>query len=148
MDSFDAKILAIVQRNNRLTHEQIGKKLNASASAVRRRLNRLRANGVIVADVSIVNPGKSRVTVITSIRLSQETRKVYETFQSKMEACEEVAQCYTVSGAADFIVIGHFIDLPSYEAWIDKYIHGDDNVQRSDTNVVYSRVKFETAISV
>lgn len=148
MDDFDKKILAIVQRNNRLTHEQIGEQLNMSSSAVRRRLNRLRKDGVIIADVAIVDPQRSQVTIITSIRLARETRSIYEAFKTRMKACPEVAQCYTVSGEADFIMVAHFPDLQSYEAWIDTHILSDDSVQRSATNIVYSRVKFETAVSV
>lgn len=60
----------------------------------------------------------------------------------------EVAQCYTVSGDVDFIVVAHFRDLAHYELWIDEYILSDDTVQRSDTNIVYSRIKYETAVPV
>ena len=65
-----------------------------------------------------------------------------------MKKFPAVAQCYAVSGETDFIVIAHFEDLPSYEQWIDRHILSDDSVQRSDTNIVYSRVKYETAVNV
>lgn len=148
LDSNDRKLLTLVQQDNRLSYDSIAERLNMSASAVRRRLKRLRDEKVIVADVSIVNPGKRLVTVITAIRLLNETHAVYEAFKRKMIKCPEVAQCYTVSGEADFIVIAHFDDLPSYEEWIDKNILSNDAVQRSDTNIVYSRVKYETAVHV
>lgn len=148
MDESDRKILTIVQRNNRLTHEQISDQINISPSAVRRRLTRLRQEGVIVADVALLKPGKHSITAITSVRLVNETHKIYESFKKKMKGAVEVAQCYTVSGETDFIIVAHFSDLPSYEKWIDRYILSDDSVQRSDTNIVYSCVKYETAINV
>jgi hypothetical protein len=41
-----------------------------------------------------------------------------------------------------------FPDLPSYEAWIGERILADADIQRSDTNIVYSTVKQETAVPV
>ncbi len=148
MDDFDRKILNLVQRNNRLTHEQLGEKVGISPSAVRRRLSRLRSEGVIMGDVSLLDPRRRVVTVITSIRMLTETRAVYEAFKHKMKNAREVAQCYTVSGEADFIVIAHFDSIGGYEEWIDAYILSDDSVQRSETNVVYSCIKYDTAIPV
>lgn len=148
VDDFDRKLLTWVQRNNRLTHEQLATKVGISPSAVRRRLARLRADRVIVADVSLLDPSKRVVTVITSIRMVTETRAVYEAFRRKMKDASEVAQCYTVSGESDFIVIAHFDSLGSYEEWIDAYILSDDAVQRSETNIVYSCVKYDTSIPV
>ena len=148
LDKQDRQLLSVVQKDNSLSYDAIGEQLNMSASAVRRRLKRLRNGKVIVADVSIVDPGKRLVTVITSIRMANETHAVYESFKRKMKKSPAVAQCYTVSGEADFIVIAHFEDLPSYEQWIDRHILSDDSVQRCDTNIVYSRVKYETAVHV
>ena len=148
LDKQDRRLLGIVQKDNSLSHDAIAEKLNMSASAVRRRLKRLREGKVIVADVSIVEPGKHLITVITSVRLLNETHAVYEAFKRRMKQSAEVAQCYTVSGEADFIVIGHFPDLPAYEEWIDRHILSDEAVQRCDTNIVYSRVKYETAVKL
>ena len=54
LDDFDRAILAIVQRNNRLSCAEIGDQVGLSGSAVRRRLAALRDNGVIAQDVSIL----------------------------------------------------------------------------------------------
>lgn len=148
MDDFDRKLLEIVQRDCGLTHAQLAESINLSASAVRRRLARLRESGVIIAEVSLVNPAKLSVTVITSVRFDKETRSTYSCFKKRMLDAPEVAQCYTVSGDVDFIVVAHFRDLAHYELWIDEYILSDDTVQRSDTNIVYSRIKYETAVPV
>ena len=56
LDEFDLKLLDAVQRNNRLTAEQLTEKVCLSASAVQRRLHRLREPKVIEAEVAIVLP--------------------------------------------------------------------------------------------
>lgn len=55
-DRTDAHILKIVQKNNRLTSEAIGELAGLSATACQRRLKRLRSEGIIEADSSIVSP--------------------------------------------------------------------------------------------
>lgn len=147
LDRFDRAILALVQRNNLQSQDEIGVRVGLSASAVRRRLKLLRNAGVIAADVSIVNPEKVGISVIVSIRFEKESHTTYEAFKSQMKALPEVTQCYTVSGETDFIVIGHFADLPSYEVWIGQYLLSNPAIARSDTNIVYSRVKFSTAVT-
>lgn len=148
LDDHDRRLLALVQKDNRRSYDDLAEELNISASSVRRRLKRLRDKRIIARDVSIVDPGRRLVTVITSIRLLNETHSVYEAFKRKMRKSPEVAQCYTVSGEADFVVLAHFNDLQCYEEWIDRHILSDDTVQRSETNIVYSRVKYETALNV
>src|SRR5438105_867727 len=53
LDKIDAQLLDLVQRNNRLTSEQLSALVGLSASGVQRRLKRLRSDGVIEADISI-----------------------------------------------------------------------------------------------
>jgi Lrp/AsnC family transcriptional regulator, leucine-responsive regulatory protein len=146
LDRFDHSILTLMQQHNLTSHEELGLRVGLSASAVRRRLKFLRESRVIAADVSIVNPETVGISVIVSIRFEKESHATYEAFKSQMKALPEVAQCYTVSGETDFIVIGHFADLPSYEVWIGQYLLSNPAIARSDTNIVYSRVKFSTAI--
>lgn len=148
LDDFDRALLRIVQRDNRLTHDRLADAVGLSPSAVRRRLARLRSQRIIAGDVALVDPARTGVTVITSIRMAEESRSTYEGFKSQMLNAPEVSQCYTVSGEVDFIVVAHLRDLPSYERWIDQYILSNDSVQRSDTNIVYSRVKYTTEIAI
>lgn len=148
MDSFDRRLLELVQADCRLTHEQLADKVHLSPTSVRRRLARLRADGVIIGDVSLVDPGKLGITVIVSVTMQEETLSNYKRFKQRMRNAAEVSQCYTVSGETDFIVIAHMSDLERYEAWLDEYIIGDDTIRRSDTNIVYSRVKYTTSLPV
>jgi Lrp/AsnC family leucine-responsive transcriptional regulator len=146
LDAFDRKLLALVQRNTLQTHEALGTAVGLSPSAVRRRLHQLRASGVIVADVAIVEPAKLGVTVIVSIRMQEESRASYGAVKARMIADLQISQCYTVAGPVDFMLVGHFADLATYEAWIDTNILSEPTIARSDTAIVYSRIKFETAI--
>lgn len=148
MDDFDRRLLTLLQLNNLQTYEALGEQLGLSPTAVRRRAKRLRDEGVIRADVSLVEPSKIGISVIVQIRFEKESNATYAAFKRRMLAAPEIAQCYTVSGEADFIVIGHFSDLQTYDGWVEAELLADAAVARSTTNVVYRTVKFETAIVV
>src|SRR5574337_782603 len=53
LDERDRAILDLVQRDNRLTSDAIGERVGLGATAVQRRLKRLRDVGVIEADVYV-----------------------------------------------------------------------------------------------
>ncbi|MEO7168926.1 MAG: Lrp/AsnC family transcriptional regulator, partial [Sphingomonas sp.] len=58
LDRFDRKLLQIVQREGDLTADVLADRIGLSASAVLRRLKRLRQDGVITANVMLVDPAK------------------------------------------------------------------------------------------
>lgn len=148
LDRFDQRLLTILQRDNTLTFAELGERVGLSATAVRRRVRKLRETGVIVADVSLLDPARLGVTVIVSVRFEKESHATYEAFKAQMRSLPEVTQCYTVSGEVDFIVIAHFPALAAYDDWIGEHLLSNAAIARSDTNIVYARVKYETALPV
>lgn len=56
LDGFDRRLLDLMRRDNQTPARALGEAVGLSESAVLRRLRRLRAEGVIAADVSIVRP--------------------------------------------------------------------------------------------
>ncbi len=147
MDHFDQAILQIVQEDCSLGYETIAEKVGLSASAVRRRLVNLRRSGVIIAERAIVDPSQIGVTLIVSVALDKENTATYRRFKTKFTDIPEIAQCYIVTGQSDFILVAHLRKMEDYETWLDEHLLCEPAIKRVETNVVYSRVKFETAIS-
>jgi Lrp/AsnC family transcriptional regulator, leucine-responsive regulatory protein len=145
MDSFDVKILNIVQRDNRLPAEKIADQVGLSPSAVQRRLKRLRKDGIIEADVAIISPEAAgrRLTAIVEVTVKQERplMRVLEEFKRLALAAPEVMQCYHVTGNADFILIVMARDMQEYEAFTRRLFVENSNVRRFHTSIVVSRVK-------
>lgn len=148
MDSFDRRLLMLLQANNQQTYDQLGDQVGLSPTAVRRRARRLRETGVIRADVSLVPPSKVGITIIVSIRFEKESSATYATFKRRVCAMPQVSQRYTVAGEVDFILVCHFPDLTAYDDWVETTLLGDPAVARSTANIVYRTVKFDTTIEV
>lgn len=150
MDSFDKKILEIVQRNNLLSTEKIADQVNLSSSAVQRRLKRLRKEGIIEADVAIISSLASGrlLTIIVEVTLEQERliSSILDEFKKLVLATPEVMQCYHVTGNADFILIIAAKDMQDYEAITHRLFIDNRSVKRYQTSVVVSRVKSRSVI--
>ncbi|MEO0464950.1 MAG: Lrp/AsnC family transcriptional regulator [Pseudomonadota bacterium] len=147
IDEFDRRILRELQDDNRQSMMAIGEKVSLSEPAVRRRVKRLRDTGYIIGDVSLVDPDKLGITVIISVRFEKEGHSTYDAFKAEIASTPQIAQCYTVTGDEDFILIGHFPHMAAYDEWVNERILTNASIARTTTNVVYRRVKFQTAIS-
>lgn len=142
LDAFDRAILAVVQRNNQLTHEAIGATVGLSGSAVRRRLANLRKTRVIEADISVVSGEVNGLTFLVQVSFAREEPTIYDAFRRQMLADQAVSQCYSVAGDIDFILVVHASSPAAYEAWGAQALMTNPAIARYSTTLVWSRVKF------
>jgi Lrp/AsnC family transcriptional regulator, leucine-responsive regulatory protein len=150
LDSFDAKILNILQVDTTITIERIGAQVGLSTSAVQRRIKALRAAKIIEREVAIVSPsifGK-RLTAIVSITLERDQVRLVDQFKRQMFEAPEVAQCYYVSGVTDMVVILCVSDMDEYVQFAERNFSGNPNVQQFVTHFVMQRVKATTAVRI
>jgi Lrp/AsnC family leucine-responsive transcriptional regulator len=143
LDSFDKQLLQLLQRNNRLTAEELSAAVNLSASAVQRRLKKLREDGVIEAEVAIINPEALGIGIlcIVDIILEDGNSKALEKFKTSMRKCPEVSQCYFVTGTYDFVIVVGVRDMRQYEEFTKKWLMDNPNVRHFYTHVVMDKVK-------
>ncbi|MBB4233139.1 DNA-binding Lrp family transcriptional regulator [Rhizobium mongolense] len=76
----DVALLNPYKNNRRLSSEELAERTNLSPTACQRRLKRLRSEGVIEADVSIVSPKAvdRRVTVVVLVSLERERADIID----------------------------------------------------------------------
>jgi Lrp/AsnC family transcriptional regulator, leucine-responsive regulatory protein len=150
LDSFDAKILNILQVDTTITIEKIGAQVGLSTSAVQRRIKALRAAKIIEREVAIVSPSilGRRLTAIVSVTLERDQVRLLDEFKRQMIAAPEVMQCYYVSGVADMVVILCVSDMEEYMQFLERNFSGNPNVQQFITHFVMQRVKATTAVHI
>ena len=150
LDRADVALLEAVQRNNRLTSEELAQIVNMSATACQRRLKRLREEGVIEADVAIVSPkaaGRS-VTMIVLVSLERERADIVDRFKSSIRSSRDVMMGYYVTGDADFILIVTARDMESYEQFTRRFFYENPDIKGFKTMVVMDRVKASFAFPI
>jgi Lrp/AsnC family leucine-responsive transcriptional regulator len=148
LDEFDLKLLDAVQRDSRLTADQLAEKVCLSPSSIQRRLRRLRDRKIIEAEVAIVSPaaaGRSLIAIV-EVALDTDRSQVVEEFQRAIQSAPEVRQAYYVTGNADFILIVAAKNIEDYEAFAQRFLSKKPRVKHFRTSVVMRRVKCDFTV--
>jgi Lrp/AsnC family leucine-responsive transcriptional regulator len=150
LDEFDKQLLQLLQQNNRMTASELGDQVGLSSSAVQRRLTRLREEKIIEADVSIISPEVVGlgITCVVDVILECGDNKALEKFKVSMRQCQEVMQCYYVTGTYDFVLIVNVRDMQQYDEFTRLRLMDNPNVKHFYTHVVMDRVKIGYSLPV
>ncbi|MFN3558087.1 MAG: Lrp/AsnC family transcriptional regulator [Brevundimonas sp.] len=142
LDEFDHRLLERVRRDNlepaRVTAEAVG----LSESAVLRRLRRLRAEEVIVADVALIDVGRvePRIVLHVMVEMNTQDRKVMEGFQRSMRDSAEVQGCWDVTGPTDYLVTVAVPSMADYEAFGIREMTPEKGVRAYQSMIVIREV--------
>lgn len=137
IDRFDRKLLAIVQQEADLTADVLAERVGLSASAVLRRLRRLRADGVIVAQTAIVDPARvgKPVFFLAALEIERERPELIARLRTWLADEPQIQQVYYVTGTADFVLVVVAPDVGGYDALMSRLMVDNPNVRRFTTNV-------------
>jgi Lrp/AsnC family leucine-responsive transcriptional regulator len=149
-DRIDARILEIVQKNNRLTSDAIGELAGISATACQRRLKRLRSEGIIEADVSIISAkavGRP-IQMLVLATLERERTDIIDRFKQAIKSTPEVVNGFYVTGDADFVLYITAQSMEDYERFTRRFFYENPDIKGFKTLVVMDRVKASFAVPV
>ncbi len=148
LDAFDRKILDILQRDNTTPQRMIGEMVNLSAPAVQRRIKRMTEDGVIRANVVVIDPAAvgQTITIFVEVEVISETAAQIEEAKRAFSAAPEIQQCYYVTGEADFVLVIVVPSMADYEALTRRLFFGNNNVKRFRTFVAMDRIKVGLSI--
>lgn len=144
LDAYDRRLLALLQEDAGRTAEELAQQVPLSASAIQRRIKRLREERVIERHVAVVDPAAiGGVTMfLASLQLAQEHPQGMQRLRQWLAANAAVQQAYYVTGeSSDFVLIVCAEDVAAYESLMAKLMADNPDVQRYTTRVVLSPVK-------
>ena len=150
LDDFDRRLLNLVQSDAGQTAEQLAGTVGLSASAVQRRLKRLRETGVTVREAAIVDPKSvgSPTFFVTSLQIERERPELIAQLRTWLLAQEQVQQAFMVTGTTDFVLVVTAPNAESYEALMARLISDNPNVKCFTTSMVLNIMKRGLAIPV
>ncbi len=143
LDSFDKKILHLLQINCRLASEQIAEQVGLSASAVQRRIKRMKDEEIIQAEVAVVNAAhtSSRMSFIAGIEIDRDNYTVLNQFKRWSESQSAIQQVFYVTGNVDLMVVINAENAKGYDSFIEKMMQTFPQIRRVETNVVLDTPK-------
>lgn len=106
IDSTDRRILVILQRQGRMSNADVAERVNLSASACHRRIQRLDAEGYIKDYVALLDPRKLQkpTTVFVEITLSGQADEILDSFEKAVARVPDVLECHLMAGSADYLL--------------------------------------------
>lgn len=148
LDAFDKKILAILQRDNRISQRELSSEISLSASAINRRIAAMEKAGIIKNSVTIVNAHKvgRPITIITQVSLINERLDLLEKLKKNFTQCPQVQQVYYVTGDFDFLLIINVADMEEYERLTHELFFNSENIQSFRTIVSMQNAKQELTV--
>jgi len=144
----DRSILRELQRDSRLTMQELSARVGMSSSACWRRVRALEEEGVIDRYAVIVNPKKAGFSLssMTLVSLARHEEKNVENFIKEVGRHPEVLECFATSGEADFHLRVVVQDMDAYNEFLDNFIFRLPGVSQVRSNIVLKEIKADTAL--
>jgi Lrp/AsnC family transcriptional regulator, leucine-responsive regulatory protein len=117
LDSVDRQMLAILQREGRISNAALAERLHLSPSPCLRRHKALEEQGVIAGYRAVLDRKAIglALTVFVELKVEGHSEAKARAIEEAVATMPEVVSCHLVSGAADFLLEVVVPDLSSYE---------------------------------
>lgn len=150
LDEADKRILRILQRDGRITNQDLATQCHLSPSSCFERVKRLRARGVITAYAAIINPAfvDRGLLIFIEVLLDRTTSDIFEQFAARVRQTPEVLECHMVAGGFDYLVKVRMRDMQAYRAFLADTLIMMPGVRETRTYAVMEEVKDSTAIPI
>jgi DNA-binding Lrp family transcriptional regulator len=144
-DELDERIVAALVEDARASYADIGAQVGLSASAVKRRVDRLRASGAITGFTVTVDPSALGWTTEAYVELFCRSRTSPRSIGAALSKYPEVTGACTITGEADALLHIRAADVQHFERVVEQ-IGAEPFVVRTRSVIVLSRLVSRTDI--
>ena len=137
-DDLDRQIVAELVRDARQSYAAIGERVGLSASAVKRRTDRLSRDGALVGFTAVVNPGMAGRTE-AFVELYCGVPLAPEVIAQVLDRHPQVIAAYIVSGEPDALVHLRTADVAELDDVLEQ-IRADLRAERTRSSVVLAQL--------
>jgi Lrp/AsnC family transcriptional regulator len=150
LDSWDRRILSLLQDDNTLSIAELSERVGLSQSPCWRRVQRLRAEGIIRAEVALVDRSKVglKTQIFAQVKLSAQGRQHLDEFAAAIRRFPEVLECWVLMGPVDFLLRIVAPDVESYERFFFEHLSRVPGIQEITSTVALSEIKATTALPI
>ena len=139
MDDVDRQIVALLVEDARRSWSDVGARVNLSAPAVARRVERLVRDGVVTGWTARLGPAGRTWSTEAFVEMFCGSRTSIRDIKATVAGHPEVLACYTVTGDADAIVHLRAESVGHLEETIEQ-LRLAAPVARSRTTIVLTRL--------
>src|SRR6185312_8092531 len=104
MDSTDAKLVYLLQRDGRTTQLELARSVGLSQPAVAERIRKLEGRGVITGYTARVDAAQLGCDITAFVGVGIEHPKFFEGFAGKVMDLDEILECHRVAGEDSYLL--------------------------------------------
>ena len=148
LDRFEREMLKILQEDASVSTAALADRVGLSQAPCWRRLDRLRKDGIIRAEVALVDRVKVDLNaqIFAQVKLNAHGRQHLEEFAEAMRSFPEVLECYVLMGSVDFLLRIVTRDIEAYERFFFEKLSQVPGIQEVNSTVALSEIKSTTAL--
>lgn len=144
----DIAILRLLQQDASLTSTAIAESLNISQSPCWRRINHIEQQGLITRRVALLDREKlgMHAVIFATLCLSGHNPAQLEEFEHTIRQFPEIVECYTMTGAWDYMLKIVTRDVRHYEQFIRAHLLTLPLIREIHSHVAVTEIKNTTEL--
>lgn len=148
LDRTDTQLLALLQKNGRLSNAKLAEALSLSETPCWRRLKKLEEEKVISSYQANIDRRKVGFGVMAFVQISCTSHDEESTllFERIIAESENVQACHNTTGEADFMLQVVAKDLDDYSAFVENTLRKLPGVSAIRSNISLREVKSSTRL--
>ena len=123
-DSIDIELLALMQRDDSLSVDELAKRVGLTKTPCWRRVQKLEKSGIIRKKVALLDAEKLGlgVSVFVHVKTNQHNTAWLKQFSDKVSQFPEVIEFYRMAGEYDYLLRVVVSDIAAYDDFYKRFI--------------------------
>lgn len=144
LDDIDRRILRELQRDARLTHQELSERIGLSPTPCARRIRRLESDGYITGYNARIDEAKLGFgfNVFISVRLDRQIDDRLVAFEREIRLCPQIVDCWLMTGSSDYLLRVAVRDLEEFEHFLTGRLTKLPGVASLESSIPIRRVKY------
>lgn len=138
-------ILEILEKDARITPEEIAKMLKKSVSEVKKTLQKFEKEKVILHYKAVINKellrNSSEVRALIEVKVTPQRDTGFDALAERIYKFPEVKSCYLMSGGYDLLVTVEGKDLQTVASFVSEKLSTIENVHGTVTHFLLKKYK-------
>ena len=143
IDAFDRKIIAVLEKDGRLSVTELAKRVGLSKTPCQTRLKRLTDRGYTRGFKAVVDPEKLGLghVAFTEVKLSDTREAALAEFRRGVQAIPQVEECHMIASSFDYLLKIRTRDIRQYRDVLGERISTLPHVASTSTFVVMETIR-------
>ncbi|WP_126177127.1 Lrp/AsnC family transcriptional regulator [Tsuneonella rigui] len=150
LDLPNRRILRLLQRDGRITNQQLSEQIGLSPAATHDRLRKLRNSGLILSIEARLDPKRLGLglLVFLQVQMERSAGDLLDAFGHGVQGKAEILECHMVTGSFDFLLKVRVRDMDDFRQFLGNLLDDIPGIRETHTYAVMQEVKSITALEL